>query len=200
MASISAPVVIDEHPQYRHGHGLCGECGLLKFPKNNADYPGRVLIIYSKDNSASGLVADRNEQLWMLTSDDNDATLSAPRLIVDCLMLPQAVGLPTDNIGFKVVVGSNLIRIPNGAHAGRIVCALQAAYRYKSFHGSLYSDDAGDTWHYGVFSDFGAMLGAALSEPAAALTTDGRLVMTVRCDTTGIDKRAIAYSADGGIS
>jgi sialidase-1 len=154
---------------------------------------GRVVLHYSRfaqgyhTNSAPpGYDDPRSSRNYVVFSDDDGATWSAPMEVTRVLKRPHASGgIAACGIG---------IQLRRGSHAGRLV---HAAYQfvesrlYESY--TVYSDDGGASWHQGEVAP--AAGGENTFEPQTVELADGRVMMNVRTKT---GRRFAGTSSDGG--
>ncbi|MEZ6016803.1 MAG: sialidase family protein [Planctomycetota bacterium] len=131
--------------------------------------------------------SEGSRTVWVLTSDDEGATWSAPRELTDTTKRPDWTWYATGpGVG---------VQLTRGAHAGRFVvpCDHIEAGSKRYFSHVILSDDGGATWRIG-----GASARDRLNECQAAELSDGSLVLNMRNYDRAKRARAVARSTDGG--
>lgn len=131
--------------------------------------------------------SEGSRTVWVLTSDDDGVTWSAPRDVTPSTKRADWTWYATGpGVG---------IQLTRGAHAGRLVipCDHIEAGTKQYFSHVLLSDDAGATWRIG-----GAPPRDQLNECQVAELADGALVLNMRNYDRAQRTRAVARSTDGG--
>lgn len=122
--------MLDQHPQYGNQHGFAGECAVTRVPGR------RLLLVCGFDDSPTGLLRDRIENLYLRYSDDDAHTWSPKRKIADIDVLTRNAGpLKTTGRGLKVPSGNNMFIVPDGPFAGRVVIGVQSFSALGSMQG-----------------------------------------------------------------
>jgi sialidase-1 len=187
LTANGAQSVFHEPAGWATGAGEAHGPLLFKMPAG-APHAGRVLAAYTFNDATW---PTDNRSIYLKYSDDDGATWSSATRIVNAA----GAGLPNAGLG-ALVTGENscFVRIPAGAHAGRICFPI-----YYTRSAVVYSDDGGDTWTVGSITP--SMNG--VSEPALSVWPDGTLIMTLRQDSYDAPyygTRQLAKSTDGGAS
>ncbi len=133
-----------------------------------------------------------NTQSFIIHSDDDGKTWSAPRDVTKMLRRPDAVAVGSPG---------NFIQLQQGTHAGRLVLPL---YENIPLGGGdrmheiavAYSDDLGETWQLGQRVSYEKITGWC-TEAQVAERADGVLVLSAR-NQDGKKARVLTTSADGG--
>ncbi|KAA0931943.1 sialidase family protein [Streptomyces apricus] len=164
---------------------------------------GRILLVHlrnaalaTEDAIRRGKVgAADGRRVWVLHSDDDGATWSAPKEITKQVKKTawrwyattpgHALQLSTG----RVVVPANHSLPPAGTDNG-------TEGKYNGGH-CLLSDDRGATWRIGYVDDTPDGY-VNVNETTAAELPDGRVYFNTRTDSTAPGTRADAYSRDGG--
>lgn len=155
---------------------------------------GRVLLMYQRyppgrreGNVVPGLTGTNVCTSWLMHSDDEGATWSAPRDLTAQLKRATATSLASGpGIG---------IELRRGPHAGRLVMPFNEgpAGRWRVF--AAYSDDGGATWQPGEPApEAGQGHG---NEVQMAELGDGAVLLNAR-NQGGARLRKVAVSRDGG--
>lgn len=167
--------------------------------------PDRILVVYHRypegyhgRESGHTKLAERgydgaaNAQSFIIYSDDDGKTWSAPRDVTKLLRRPDAVAVGSPG---------NFIQLQQGPHAGRLVLPL---YENIPLGGGdrmheitvAYSDDRGETWKVGQRVSYENITGWC-TEAQVAERADGVLVLSAR-NQDGKKARVLTTSADGG--
>ncbi len=133
-----------------------------------------------------------NDRVFVTFSNDDGNTWAKPREITD--------SVKERNWGWFATGPGHGIQLTRGPHAGRLIVPCDCRVgpgrdKWNSFGHSLvvYSDDHGRTWKRG------RLTAAGMNECQAVELTDGRLLLSMR-NYRGKQRRAFAYSSDGGIT
>ncbi|GAA4249335.1 exo-alpha-sialidase [Dactylosporangium darangshiense] len=156
---------------------------------------GRIVVVGTRNGPApcpNG--CDRDP--YVVTSDDDGATWTAPRELTDA---------KRPDWNFWYATGPmHGIQLQRGPHAGRLV--VGANFEHYDGVGAhvygthlLYSDDAGETWHIGAETarDDGTIIA---QEVTVLERLDGSIYALARERGTDPGHRAFAVSRDGGES
>lgn len=139
-----------------------------------------------------GELVDNYSKQFVITSDDEGLSWSAPREITDMIKTDGAV----------MVVGSGEgIQLEYGAHKGRLIIAGGDFNKGKKVL-CFYSDDHGETWNRSQAVPFEGEMAWA-SESKVAELADGILVLnsrTFELSGNGQRLRTRSFSHDGGIN
>lgn len=167
--------------------------------------PDRVFVVYHRypegyhgresghtKLAELGYGGPTNTQSFLIYSDDDGKTWSAPRDMTKVLRRPDAVAVGSPG---------NFIQLQHGPHAGRLVLPI---YENIPLGGgdrmhelsSAYSDDLGETWQLGTRVSYAAIEGWG-TENQIAETGDGTLLMSARNQDGGVG-RILSESKDGG--
>ena len=157
---------------------------------------GRVLVMYQRyakgfdeHKAEPGLDGPRICRTWLQHSDDHGATWSRPREITASVKRPTIVTSTATGPGIG-------IQLHRGPHAGRILMPFNQGPFGKWKVYAAYSDDRGETWHYGETADEGAAGHA--NEVQMAELSDGSVMLNARNQGGGLKQRKISISRDGG--
>ena len=156
-----------------------GAVFLLSTWNRGDDHEGAIIARQSKDT----------RRVFVLRSDDDGLTWSAPQQITDQVKKP-------DWTWYATGPGSG-IRIENGSHKGRLVvpCDHIEAESKKYFSHVIYSDDHGKSWQLG-----GTTPQDKVNECEAVELTGGKLMLNMRNYDRSERARQIALSDDGGLT
>ncbi|MBE7560963.1 exo-alpha-sialidase [bacterium] len=150
---------------------------------------GRILLLTTRnpgDRTERDVRARRAERsVWLSHSDDDGATWSAPREITRRVKSPDWRWYATGP-GHAIQLSSGRLLVPCD-HS--VPLATGQAGRSHV----ILSDDGGDHWR------IGGILGDGVNECMAAELPDGRVYLNMR-SYRGMNRRAVAYSHDGGES
>jgi len=143
-----------------------------------------------------GYGGPRNTQTFLMYSDDEGESWSAPRNITKTARRPDAISIGSPGVG---------VQLQFGEHPGRLLFPIYEVMPTERngvvnrawFNASLYSDDAGETWQLGERIPEEQVDNDA-NECQLAELDDGRIVMTLR-PTRGL-MRLQSTSVDGGVS
>ncbi|NQY83447.1 MAG: DUF2793 domain-containing protein [Alcanivorax sp.] len=177
--SFQERLVFDEPADWANNLGASMHPALITLPS------GRILCAYNVNDAPSGLVSEREMNVYLRYSDDNGETWSARSKIWDA---PAGT-----NVYAMLGSGGDFVRIPSGEHEGRLVLPIfeQGNERY-----SIYSDDDGVSW---LSSPSFSTPGYTTNESALAFVPEtGALIMSFRNE--GYYNETYAESSDGGES
>jgi sialidase-1 len=166
---------------------------------------GRIFCFYQRipshlkeasKNTATGLEGPDIYRNFLLTSDDDGQTWSAPQDVTATTKRPRRATTIASGPGIG-------IQLQRGPHAGRLVMPFNEGPFWKWQNYMVYSDDGGKSWTYG--SDVpGALLPnpkhgerSQLNEVQVAELSDGSLRLDSRQFNNG-PYRKTSVSSDGG--
>jgi len=166
---------------------------------------GRILLRYKRypegvhaRNSAHTVIAEpgydgpKNTRVYLIHSDDDGQTWSAPREVTKVMRRPEAINVGSPGVG---------IQLQRGAYQGRIVFPNYEVYnlgggKRKSANSVVYSDDGGKSWTLtGTISE-GGQTGFG-NEAQLVELADGGILMSSRSHNGG-GFRKLSVSSDGG--
>jgi sialidase-1 len=126
---------------------------------------------------------DQARRVWMLHSDDEGLSWSAPRDITESVCPPDRLAcIPGPGVGIQL--SSDRLLIPS--HYREFTTG-------EVFGFSIYSDDSGESWHPG------SSTGPKVDENQAVELEDGSVLLNIRSERQrGL--RSIALSRDGGLT
>jgi sialidase-1 len=156
-----------------------GTVFLLSTWNLGSDHEREIISRKSKDT----------RRVYILSSADDGKTWSKPKDITKEAKKP-------DWTWYATGPGS-AIQLVNGKHKGRLVipCDHIEAESRKYFSHVIYSDDHGKSWHLG-----GTTPTDKVNECMVAELADGTLVLNMRNYDRSKKNRAVATSADGGMT
>ncbi|WP_432014020.1 sialidase family protein [Streptomyces cucumeris] len=190
----------------RNGGGTAGNPAPVVLTGGAHD--GRIVLV--QVHSAASATEDRirrgevsaadGRRVWVVHSDDDGATWSAPREITQQTRRP----------GWRwyATTPGHALQLRHGPHAGRIVVPANHSTpptvpgddgtegRYNGGH-ALLSDDEGATWRIGYVDDNPDGY-VNVNETTAAELPDGTLYFNTRTEANAPGTRADARSLDGG--
>jgi sialidase-1 len=131
-----------------------------------------------------------NDRVFLIKSEDDGATWSSPEEITGAVKSPSWNWYATGpGVG---------IQLKSDSHAGRLVipCDHVASENGGNVWGShiFFSDDHGETWQ------LGGTISPEMNECQVVELADGRLMMNMRNSNSSQETRAIATSADAGLT
>ena len=156
---------------------------------------GRIILVMTWNDgrdTEGAIMAGRSRdtrRVFVTVSNDSGQTWSSPREITSTTKKPHWRWYATGpGVG---------IQLERGPHRGRLVIPCDHSdhsdeqHPYRSH--VILSDDGGKTWR------IGGVAGPKTNESQVVELTDGRLLLNMR-SYHGLNRRAIAYSDDGGES
>ncbi|MBX3180972.1 MAG: exo-alpha-sialidase [Candidatus Hydrogenedentes bacterium] len=166
---------------------------LLVYHRYPQGYHGRVMAHTKLLELGYGGPA--NAQSFLITSEDDGLTWSAPRELTRELRAPDAIAVGSPG---------NFIQIAHGPNQGRLVLPLYENLpvgegdRMHYLRAAI-SDDLGDTWRLGERVSYAEITGWG-TEAQIAETEGGVLVMSARLMDGAVPARILCESRDGGES
>ncbi len=150
---------------------------------------GAILLLFTRnpghvtEKQIVSAAVDETRTVWITASRDGGVTWSVPREITSSVKRPDWTWYATGP--------GNGIQLCNG----RLVIPCDHTVKgTKAMHSHvIYSDDRGATW------SIGGVAGDKTNESAVAELRDGSLLFNMR-SYHGANRRAIAMSADGGLT
>jgi sialidase-1 len=148
-------------------------------------HPGQIWLVFTRSN----------EQMFIISSDDNGMTWSKRREISKSALKPEWNWCAAGPV--------HGIQLERGPHAGRLIAPCDHRIKDVDSWGShiVYSDDHGATWKLGAADTHAKGDPLHPNECVAVELVDGRVYVNAR-EHQGSDpaSRTIAYSSDGGLT
>ncbi|OEV13507.1 sialidase family protein [Streptomyces nanshensis] len=194
-----------------YGTGTAGNPAPVVIPAGEGgEAAGGRVVLVSVTNAADAteerirrgeVSAEDGRRVWVRHSTDSGVSWSEPREITESAKLPQWRWYAT--------TPGHAVRLEHHRHAGRLVVPANHSLppedggtgtegRYNGGH-DLLSDDGGETWRIG-YTDDDTDGWVNVNETTAAELPDGRLYFNTRTEAIAPERRADAYSEDGGES
>ncbi len=168
---------------------------------------GRILLLFQEypygvhtrragwiQEADEGYDGPRNTHSWLVYSDDNGVTWSAPREITRMIRPAGAIAVGSPGVG---------IQLTQGKYKGRIIVPLYLTLKYGKpdeyggwANAVAWSDDEGESWHLSNNIPREGMTGYG-NEAQVAELSDGSILFVAR--TQGGSYRQVSVSHDGGV-
>ncbi|MCK5000017.1 MAG: exo-alpha-sialidase, partial [Anaerohalosphaera sp.] len=158
---------------------------------------GRVIVMYGRFPQGCHVSCvqpgyyspgdDTHHRTYMMYSDDDGLTWSAPSDITSMVREPsdQYMSSPGNGFGFQ---------LRRGPYTGRIIMPFHNRWDSKPKNDTvIYSDDLGETWQTG---GYGTVITANPGEVCGVELIDGSIMLNARSSTG--KQRLVTTSADGG--
>jgi sialidase-1 len=159
-----------------------------------ATQTGRIFLMYQRfprgyheRNVESGADPDKTCRSFVIQSDDDGRTWSAPRDISDVAKPPEAL-----TVASGPGVGIELMK---GRHRGRLVFPFNLGARGHWTSFAVFSDDGGRTWQRGASAPKAP--GTEPNETQIAELADGSILLNAR-NQAAAKMRLESRSSDGG--
>ena len=161
-----------------------------RFPQGVHTYQSKEMQI-----AEPGYGGAKNVRMYLIWSDDDGRTWSAPREVTRQMRRETAIAVGSPGTG---------LQLSRGSHSGRIIFPNYEFHpvgngRTRTLNSISYSDDGGKTWQLSGPIDNGPDPGYG-GEAQIVELADGSILMSARSEGSSQPYRRLTISRDGGVT